>query len=149
MWKDLVGTGKRYDFKNDTRTMKGPVSPNCPRDCLNTITLCAGSGLFIPSLFNPFTDCFQTDVPGNLFYAHVGRFVGWTELALQAGSQFAQLESTRSWDPPEDTRMINIGFALPDPLSRTDFCSSIVSNKSIFTPHQCKNCAELTTVNVV
>jgi len=138
-WKGLVGTGKRYDFKNDRRTMRNPTSTNCPVDCGHTITLCPSSA----------SDCFRTDVPGNLFYAHVGRFVGWTELVLQLGSQFAQLDSTATWDPPEDTRMIAIGFALPDPLTRSGLCAAIASNRSSFTLRTCSNCSEVTTAAVV
>jgi len=134
-WKALVGTGRRYDFKNDASTMKGPTSAHCPVNCANTITLCPGSG----------SDCFRTDVPGNLFYAHVGRFVGWTELSLQFGSEFAQLESTKTWDPPEDTRMISIGFALPHPLTTAALCASLSTNRSSFTQVPCSNCPEPTS----
>ncbi len=138
-WKGLVETGAKYDFKNDSRTMQSPTSEHCPINCANTITLCPSS----------VSDCFVADVPGNLFYAHIGRFVGWTELALKLGSQFAQLDSNARWDPPEDTRMINLGFALPDPLNRSDLCSIINANRSIFTPRECANCDEETTAAVV
>lgn len=131
-WRDLVGTGRRYDFKNDPGTMRGPSSAHCPAGCAGTITLCRASR----------SDCYQTDVPGNLFYAHVGRFVGWTELVLQLGSEFAQLASTRTWDPPEDTRMISFGFALPDPLSRAALCAALAGSRSIFVLHPCANCPE-------
>jgi outer membrane protein OmpA-like peptidoglycan-associated protein len=137
-WRDLVGTGRRYDFKNDTGTMMGPVSATCPKGCRGTITLCPTSG----------SDCYQTDVPGNLFYAHVGRFVGWTELVLQLGSQFAQLASTRGWDPPEDTRMISLGFALPDPLSDSALCAALAGSRSIFALHPCANCSEQTSATI-
>lgn len=138
-WKNLVGTGKKYDFKNSPRTLQSPISANCPVDCAQTITMCPVT----PS------DCFVKDVPGNLFYAHVGRFVGWTELALQLGSQFAQLESSAHWDPPEDTRMISFGFGLPDPLTRSDLCSAINANRSIFDLQNCSNCPEEVTADVV
>jgi hypothetical protein len=138
-WKGLVGTGKKYDFKNDPRTLQSPTSRNCPVNCANTITLC-------PQISS---NCFIKDVPGNLFYAHVGRFVGWSELALQLGSQFAQLESSARWDPPEDTRMIDLGFRLPDPLTRTKFCSAINANRSIFILAECSNCDEEVTADVV
>ena len=138
-WKDLVGTGKRYDFKNDPATMKGPRSAHCPVQCDNTITLCPSTT----------SDCFLTDVPGNLFYAHIGRFTGWTELSLQLGSEFAQLESTKTWDPPEDTRMISIGFALPHPLARSDLCTAIGANRSSFNLASCDNCSEPTTATLV
>lgn len=138
-WKRLVETGAKYDFKNDSRTMMSPTSDHCPVDCANTITLCSSSA----------SDCFVVDVPGNLFYAHVGRFVGWTELTLQLGSQFAQLDASATWDPPEDTRMIRLGFVLPDPLSRNDLCSAINANRSIFTLRDCANCDEETAAEVI
>jgi hypothetical protein len=138
-WKDLVGTGKRYDFKNDPATMKGPSSAHCPVQCDNTITLCPSTT----------SDCFLTDVPGNLFYAHLGRFIGWTELSLQLGSEFAQLESTKTWDPPEDTHMISIGFALPHPLGRSDLCAAIGANRGSFNLMPCANCSEPTTAALV
>lgn len=134
-WKSVVGTGMKYDFKNDASTMQGPKSANCPQGCANTITLCPNTG----------SDCFQTDTPGNLFYAHLGRFIGWTELSLQLGSEFAQLESTKTWDPPEDTRMISIGFSLPDPLTRASLCSTITANRASFVLVSCTNCAETTS----
>jgi hypothetical protein len=138
-WKNLVGTGKKYDFKNSAPTLQSPTSANCPVDCANTITLCQTTS----------SDCYVKDVPGNLFYAHVGRFVGWTELALQLGSQFAQLDSSARWDPPEDTRMINFGFGLPDPLTQLDLCSAINANRAVFDLQNCSNCAEKVTAQVV
>lgn len=138
-WRNLVGTGRRYDFKNDPRTMQHPTTASCPIDCPSTITLC-------PTVAS---HCFLTDVPGNLFYAHIGRFVGWTELSLQLGSQFAQLASTLTWDPPEDTRMVSIGFAMPDPLTQSAFCSTIAAHLSSFTGRECAICAEESTAQVV
>jgi Domain of unknown function (DUF4157)/Bacterial toxin 44 len=134
-WADLVGTRRPYDFKNDSGTMRKPRSAHCPVDCEDTITLCPASA----------SDCYQTDVPGNLFYAHVGRFVGWTELVLQLGSQVAQLMATRTWDPPEDPPMITLGFNLPDPLTRGGLCATLHANRSLFTMHPCANCREPTT----
>jgi outer membrane protein OmpA-like peptidoglycan-associated protein len=138
-WKALVRTGARYDFKNDPRTMRNPTSTSCPADCAGTITFCPMSS----------ADCFLTDVPGNLFYAHIGGWVGFSELALQLGSQFAQLDSTATWDPPEDTSMIALGFALPDPLTRADLCSRVQSSRSIFTSRPCDTCSEPTTAAIV
>ncbi|MCP4117251.1 MAG: DUF4157 domain-containing protein [Desulfobacteraceae bacterium] len=138
-WRNLVGTGRRFDFKNDPRTMQRPTSAHCPDDCANTITLCPGTG----------SDCFRTDVPGNLFFAHVGRFVGWTELALQLGSQFAQLRSAGRFDTLDDTRMIRLGCGLPDPLTRTALCAAINASRSIFVLRPCGNCTEATTARVV
>jgi outer membrane protein OmpA-like peptidoglycan-associated protein len=138
-WKALVRTGARYDFKNDPRTMQNPRSANCPKDCRGTITFCPISS----------ADCFLTDVPGNLFYAHIGGWVGFSELVLQLGSQFAQLDSTATWDPPEDTAMIALGFALPDPLTRMGLCGAVNCSRSIFTLRSCDTCPELTTAAIV
>lgn len=139
IWKGLVGTGMKYDFKNSARTLGNPQSAHCPVNCAGTVTLCPTTG----------SDCFIKDVPGNLFFAHVGRFVGWTELALQLGSEFAQLEASARWDPPEDTRMISFGFALPDPLTRTNLCSAINANRTVFNLQSCTNCSEGITADVV
>jgi len=61
-------------------------------------------------------------MPGNLFYALIGRFVGFSELTLQLGSQLAQLTGTGTWDPPQDTAAIHLGFSLPLPLSASGLC---------------------------
>jgi outer membrane protein OmpA-like peptidoglycan-associated protein len=136
-WKGLVGTGMKYDFKNNV--LQAPTSTSCPASCASSITLC-------PS---PAGGCFNTDLPGNLFYAHVGRFVGFTELALQLGSQFAQLESTAHWDPPEDTSMISIGFGMKDPLDRAELCSAMASLQGSITRRACVACPEATSLNPV
>jgi Bacterial toxin 44 len=138
-WKALVGTGNRYDFKNDKRTMQNPSSEHCPKSCDSTIALCP----------HPSGSCFGTDLPGNLFYATVGRFVGFTELSLQLGSQFAQLESTSTWDPPEDTAMISIGFGLPDPLDGSSLCSAMSGLRNQVRLHPCVNCDEPTRAQLV
>ena len=135
-WRDLVGTKKPYDFKNDPATMGDPKSAHCPDpDCAKTITLCPGA---------PGVNCFGKDVPGNVLFAHVGAFVGFSENALQLGSQWAQLvpSSGSHWDPPEDTNMIAFGFNLPTPLTRTDFCAALQGAKSGFDMHACKDCNE-------
>lgn len=133
-WAGLVGTKRRFDFKWDTGTMRKPATANCPKDCENTITLC-------PSTLS---DCYRTDVPGNIFYAHLGRFVGWSGLTLQLGSEFAQLQSTRTWDPPEDTQLIAASFALPDPLTWGALCAMLAANPSVFDRPPCANCSEPT-----
>ncbi|MCX6924375.1 MAG: polymorphic toxin type 44 domain-containing protein, partial [Verrucomicrobia bacterium] len=92
LWKDLVGTRRPFDFKNDPATMGNPRTTNCPgSDCKSTLTLCPGEHE---------SNCFGQDVPGNLFYAAIGAFVGFNENTLQLGSQWAQLASTKHWDPP-------------------------------------------------
>ena len=138
-WKGLVGTGRKYDFKNRSETLGNPRTDNCPVSCNNTITLC-------PAVTN---NCFVEDVPGNIFYAHIGRFVGWTELSLQLGSQFAQLAVSARWDPPEDTRMINFAFHLSRTLSRSTLCSAINSRRAIFDIQNCSNCQEILNIQPV
>lgn len=70
-WKNLVGAGRPYDFKLDASTMANPKSANCPDvNCGKTITLCPGS---------PGINCFEKDFPGNVLYAHVGAFAGFSE----------------------------------------------------------------------
>jgi hypothetical protein len=137
-WKDLVGTGKIFDFKNDARTMRDPRTEHCPLDCDSTVTFCSGTTAV----------CVRTDVPGNLFYAHIGRWVGFTELALQLGSQFAQLDSTATWDPPDDTTLISLGFSLPDPLSDADLCAALAGLPAAAV-RDCPPCTEATTAQVV
>jgi hypothetical protein len=133
-WKGLVGSGKPYDFKVDASTMLDPKSASCPdAECGRSITLCAGSaGL----------NCYGKDLPGNVFYATIGRFVGFSENTLQLGSQFAQLASTKTWDPPEDTQMISFGFNLPGSLTSATFCSALQGAKSSFPLNKCGDCNE-------
>jgi len=133
-WKALVGTGQRYDFKSNV--LNNPTSPHCPVSCDRSLTLC-------PS---PRGACFNVDVPGNLFYAHVGRFVGFTELSLQLGSQFAQLSASARWDPPEDTAMISAGFGMAHPLSRASLCSAVDSIRGSISRRACMPCPETGTI---
>jgi hypothetical protein len=79
----------------------------------------------------------------------VGAFVGFSETALQLGSQFAQLTSTKTWDPPEDTQMITFGFALPRPLTRAGFCAALQGAKGSFAMHACRDCDEPTTATII
>lgn len=136
LWRILVNHGARYDFK--AHTMQNPRTPCCPvAPCTSTITLCAG-----PATEN----CYLTDLPGNLFYALIGRFVGFSERTLQLGSEFAQLTGTGAWDPPQDTAAITIGFALPLPLSSGGLCSLLVPLRGgLNTRPNCRDCQQLTT----
>ena len=139
-WSALVGLGMTYDFKNDSSTMQEPQSENCKpvKPCKHSITLCRNT---------PGSGCYSTEVPGNFFYAYIGRFVGWNELTLQLGSQLAQL-TTKTWDLVEDTERIAFGFALPDQLNRASLCQAIVNlDNSTFSG--CKTCSEPTTAKVV
>ncbi len=138
-WTKLVGPNEKFDFKNRSETMESPKSQSCPVKCPSTITFCPNTGY----------NCYSTEAPGNLFYAHVGKYVGWSELALQLGSQFAQLKTTKDWDLPEDTLMISLGFSLTDPLTRSVFCKALNKHRSSFTLHSCVNCSEPTSAQPV
>ncbi|MGH7841787.1 MAG: eCIS core domain-containing protein, partial [Candidatus Binataceae bacterium] len=64
-WRSLVNHGARYDFKAHTDSMNHPKSANCPDEkCppgeVGIITLCPGA--------RP-ENCYESDLPGNLFYA--------------------------------------------------------------------------------
>jgi hypothetical protein len=132
-WIAQVNHGKRYDFK--TNVMKSPITEHCPDPpCRNTITLCPGAA---PE------NCYLTDLPGNLFFALIGRFVGWSELTLQLGSQFAQLTGTGTWDPKEDTEAIHLGFSLPLPLTTSSLCSALSGKRGSLTSKAgCSDCTE-------
>ena len=127
-WRTLVNHAARYDFKMHTNSMHLPHSPNCPAEgCTpgehGTITLCPGAAT---------ANCYESDLPGNLFYALIGRHVGFSELTLQLGSQFAELTDLPrpgrpaiTWDTPDDTAAITLGFHLPLPLTQTALCSAV------------------------
>jgi len=132
-WKGLVGTGKRYDFKNDPATMSNPKSANCPKGCPGAITMCPRSRG---------NNCYKSDMPGNLFYAHIGRFAGFSRLALQLGSQYAHLSASRRWDPPEDTAMVNFGYNLPRKLTRQALCTRLWTSSAGFIKPSCRQCRE-------
>jgi hypothetical protein len=136
-WKALVGHGKPFDFKVDPATMGDPRSASCPRGCSNTITLCPG---------NTGKNCYEKDLPGNVFYAHIGVYAGFSENALQLGSQYAQLTSPskqgRHWDPPADTQMISFGANLPMALTASTFCAALQGAKGSFATHNCADCTE-------
>lgn len=142
-WVKLVGHKRPYDFKYDPATMADPKSAHCPDPgCRNTITLCPGS---------PGMNCFEKDLPGNVLYAHVGGFAGFSENALQLGSQWAQLQPSGGmhWDPPEDTQMISFGFNLPTPLTRDAFCAALQGAKSGFELHPCRDCTEPALASII
>ena len=91
-----------------------------------TITLCPGTGV------NPI-NCYESDMPGNMFFALIGRHVGMTELTLQLGSQLAELmdrprppiRPAIAWDTADDTASIAVGFSLPLPLSAASLCAAV------------------------
>lgn len=149
-WKALVDHHARYDFKNHADSMDQPHSAHCPdADCPptehGTITLCPGATS---------SNCYESDLPGNLFYAFIGRFIGWSELTLQLGSEFAELTDLPrpgrpavTWDSPEDTAAIHLGFGLAatPPLTRATLCGAIgPARSSLDSVATCDDCAELT-----
>ena len=145
-WKALVDHGAPFDFK--AHVLNHPRSAHCPDEgCppgeVGIITLCPGT--------NP-ENCYESDVPGNLFYALIGRFVGFSELTLQLGSQLAELTDVRlrparpsvTWDSPEDTQAITLGFALPLPMSRSALCSAIGPARSTLGQRVgCDDCPDI------
>lgn len=145
LWKNLVDHGAPFDFK--AHIMNDPRSAHCPdADCVSretgVITLCPGSA---PE------NCYESDITGNIFYALIGRFIGWSELTLQLGSQLAELTDTRTtpihprvdWDTPDDTFGINLGFSLPLPLTNAALCSAVGTNRSALSIKTgCADCTE-------
>jgi hypothetical protein len=145
-WAALVTHRARYDFKMHTDSMHMPHASGCPDDTCppgehGTITLCPGTGV------NPI-NCYESDMPGNLFYALIGKHVGMTELTLQLGSQLAELmdlprtgRPAITWDTPDDTASIAVGFSLPLPLSSTSLCAAIDPARSTLQArNDCDDC---------
>jgi hypothetical protein len=144
-WKILVDHGARWDFK--AHFMNHPSSRNCPdEECppgeVGIVTLCPQSNL---------QNCFESDLPGNFFYALIGKHVGWSELTLQLGSQFAELTDVRlrparpaiTWDTPQDTAAISLGYRLPLPLTRAALCGAVSSARGrLVRRSQCDNCLD-------
>ena len=148
-WKSLVDHAARYDFKAHADSMNHPSTPSCPTEgCdpgeVGIVTLCPGD--------NP-QNCYESDLPGNLFYALIGKHVGFSELTLQLGSQMAELTDTTSrpsrpnvtWDSPQDTAAIALGFSLPLPLTRSAFCSTLSPARSRLAARTgCDDCLDPT-----
>jgi hypothetical protein len=86
-----------------------------------------------------------------VLFAHVGAFVGFSENALQLGSQWAQLQPSggEHWDPPSDTQMISFGFGLPTPLTRAEFCAALQGAKSGFKLHPCGDCGDWGAASII
>ena len=144
-WKNLVNHGAPFDFK--AHIMNHPHTPHCPDEgCVSretgVITLCPGFAL---------ENCYESDITGNIFYALIGKFIGWSKLTLQLGSQLAELTDTRvtpihptvTWDTPDDTFGINLGFGLPLPLTNAALCRAIGrSRSSLSIKTGCADCTE-------
>jgi hypothetical protein len=149
-WKALVDHRADYDFK--AHSMNHPRTPNCPDPAccptceVGVITLCPGSN---PSGQN----CYESDLPGNVFFGQIGRYAGWSELALQLGSQYAELldviprpaRPNITWDSPEDTAMIHFGYHnLSLPLTRSVLCSALPPARGHFAIVNCEDCTDRT-----
>jgi hypothetical protein len=147
-WRSLVNHNARYDFKGHKDSMHMPHTadcpePTCPAGEHGTITFCSGT--------NP-ENCYESDLPGNLFYALIGRYVGFSELTLQLGSQLAEITDLPrpgrpviTWDTPDDTAAISLGFslgfALPLPLTETALCAAIGPARSRLASRTgCEDC---------
>jgi len=130
-WKSLVETNAVFDFKNTVLARARLSAAGCPPMCPGDPTVTIG-GI-----------CFENDLPGNLFYAYIGRFVGYSLNSLQLGSQFAELQpnSSSNWDSPEDTAAITLGFGLPQgTLSRSALMSALHSPSAGVRVRQCAPC---------
>ena len=149
-WRSLVNHLARYDFKAHADSMNNPKSANCPEEnCppgeVGIITLCPGARI---------ENCYESDLPGNLFYAVIGRFVGWSELTLQLGSQLAELTDTGvrpghpsvTWDTPDDTAAITVGFrALSLPLTQSSLCAVVPKVRGALAKRDgCADCLDPT-----
>ncbi|MDR4513729.1 DUF4157 domain-containing protein [Nitrosomonas sp.] len=149
-WAALVTHRARYDFKLNPAQMHFPHTANCPEEeCdqgeVGIITLCPG---ILPE------NCYQSDLPGNLFFSRIGQFAGFSELTLQLGSQFAELLDTVprparphvTWDSPEDTVAIHVASTLTLPLTRTSLCGILAAHRSSLSRRDgCRDCTRLTT----
>jgi hypothetical protein len=130
-WTRLVKPGARYDFK--AHALRSPTRGNCPSlNCRGTITLCPNRAR---------SNCFSADLPGNLVYSRIGQFVGWSRLALQLGSQYAQLTGKPpKWDTPQDTAAIYYASFLPLPLTERAVCDLTRYRNFLHWNSRCENC---------
>jgi outer membrane protein OmpA-like peptidoglycan-associated protein len=147
-WKALVNHGARYDFK--AHVMDHPHTAHCPDEgCVSVetgvVTICPGAAS---------ENCYESDLTGNLFYALIGNFVGFSELTLQLGSQLAELTDRRvtpahpavTWDSREDTKAILLGFGFPLPLTAGALCRVLPPVRSTLSHKAgCEDCTEPTT----
>ncbi len=151
-WRALVNHGARYDFK--AHVMNHPGSAHCPDEgCTSVetgvVTICPGVAA---------ENCYESDLTGNIFYALIGRFIGWSERTLQLGSQLAELTDTRvtpthpavTWDSPEDTAAIALGFGMPLPITAASLCGILSPARSTLSHKAgCDDCTELTSAPIM
>ena len=111
-WKEMVKNEARWDFKHQI----GKEPPN-------------GLGESIMLCDNETCDWYEYSMPGNIFYAYIGRVSGFSEVELRAGAVFAQqtdpnnVPSKNDWKPSwspigldqaSDEAAITLGFRLYD-----------------------------------
>ena len=154
-WRALVNHGARFDFKAHILHFPrvGPSCPDeaCPPGEVGIVTLCPGGS-------SP-QNCYESDLPGNIFYALIGRHVGFSELTLQLGSQLAELTDLPrpgrpavTWDSPEDTAAIHLGFSLGAslPLSRASLCGSVTPSRGVLDARTgCDDCTSAFPIHFV
>jgi RHS repeat-associated protein len=104
-WAEMVKDGARWDFKDAL------ITP--PRGPGESIMLCGSD------------ECgwYEYSMPGNIFYAYVGRAAGFSEFEIRAGAVYAQqtdpenvawLNTWYGLDQASDQAAIELGFELFD-----------------------------------
>jgi hypothetical protein len=106
-WKEMVKNKARWDFKHQ-------IKPKPPRGLGTSIMLCDTETC----------NWYEYSMPGNIFYAYVGRAAGFTEFELRVGAVYAQQmdpennPDTNNWpwwspwglDQATDQAAITLGF---------------------------------------
>ncbi len=136
-WKSLVQTGADLDFKNNVLKQENLTKAGCPAPtCPRTITLLGA--------------CYGSDLPGNIFYAYLSGFCGFSRTTVHLGSQFAQLQENagKHWDPPEDTAAMDLGYDLPTALiTRAVLSAALKAAASALPTMPCAVCQKLLKVD--
>lgn len=132
IWKSLVETGAVFDFKNNVLSRARLAAAGCPPMCPGEPTVTIG------------TTCYENDLPGNILFAHISRFVGFSRTVVHLGSQYAELlpTSSRDWDSAEDTAALNLGFGLP----QTNITRTIITSALRGARVTVRNCTPCSTV---
>lgn len=111
-WAGIIGS-ETFDFKKKPALKCG-------------VTLCPDQAI----------DCFESSLPGNLFFGYMGAYLGFSTLALQLGSQIANLREAGGWDSPDDTLAVKLGATAPRPLTRDSLCAILEQYGSDLLPPQ-------------
>lgn len=127
----LVGPDGVWDLKP---YLKGATTAHCPSgNCDYTVTLC--------------DVCIRRDMPGNIFYGYIGRFLGISEGMLLVAADAAQRLHTGKPDPKEDQQAIIMGFCIYDAtnggvVTRDAICRCLSHWKyGMATSPDCKPCS--------